>query len=199
MSASASRRLVLALAVVAALASCGEPAQWRFGENVTALRFRPTGPTEGVYPDRSVLLDPENPFHVYPLGPTTKWDLMSGGANVAAFYAFATALANEPIGENQFYAAKNLAELAQANALQDGVDAGTVLTQAIAGYQAVLTHFPDSRSYDATGTQSFRLATPAYQAIVALGGRVEGNWVLVTTPDGVQAVHSAMANPDGGL
>lgn len=197
MSASASRRLAAALAFL--VVACGEPAQWRFGENVTGLLFRPTGPTEGVYPDRTVLLDAENPFKVYPLGATTKWDLMSGGASVAAFYAFATALANEPTGENQFYAARNLANVAGAGALQDGVDAGAVVTQAIAGYQSVLTHFPDAVSFDATGTQSFRLATPAYQAIVSLGGKVQGDWVLVTTPNGEQAVHSAMANPDGGL
>ena len=70
-------------------------------------------------------------------------------------------------------------ELRAAAANRDAVK-----TMAIRAYQSVLDNFPDSVSFDATGTVSFRLATPAYKAIVARGGKVEGDWVLVTTPDG---------------
>ena len=41
---------------------------------------------------------------------------------------------------------------------------------AIDAYQAVLDHFPDDVTFDATVTFSFGLATPAYNGIIELGG-----------------------------
>jgi hypothetical protein len=198
MCASACRTLAIAAAL--ALTACGEPAQYRFGFNATGLRFTPYSASEGIFPSQSVLADPQNPFRTYPLSKDTKWNLQSGGASVAAFYAFATALTGEPTGENQFYAAKNLALVAQSNALADPSQRDAVLQQAINGYQAMLDFFPDAVSFDATGTTSFRLATPAYTAIRALGGKVKGDWLLVTTKTGEEAVRSSSvpAGVDGG-
>jgi hypothetical protein len=199
MCASACRTFLACAAL--ALTACGEPAQYRFGFNASGMRFSPFHPNEGVYPSQAVLADPANPFRTYPLSVDTKWNLQSGGASVAAFYAFATALTGEPTGENQFYAARNLATVAQANALTDPSQRQQVLQMAINGYQAMLDFFPDAVSFDATGTTSFRLATPAYTAIRALGGKVRGDWLLVTTATGEEAVRSSSVPlvVDGGL
>ncbi|MEZ4472835.1 MAG: hypothetical protein R3F60_19020 [bacterium] len=55
---------------------------------------------------------------------------------------------------------------------------------AIAAFQAVLDDFPESVTFDATGTLAFGLATPAYEGIVELGGVPQGGWTLVATADG---------------
>lgn len=200
MCASAFNRwAALLLAVNSVLLdACGGPAQHRFGSNVTGLLFTPIDTTEGIHPARSVLLDPGNPFARAPLGTTTKWDLIEAGADVAAFYAFATALAHEPIGENQFYAAASLARIAATGAVPDPALKEPVRNMAIAAYQSVLDHFPDARGYDATGTTSYRLATPAYQAIIELGGKVQGDWILVMTSNGEQAVRASDPVPAEG-
>jgi hypothetical protein len=188
MSASASEVRAAACGLLVALAGCGEPAQYRFGENLTGRQFLPVSAQEGVYPSRVVMTDPNNPFRAWPLMKDTRWQLLEGGATVGAFYAFATTLAQAPSGESQFYSAKMLADIAQANAVQRPEDREQVRLMAIAGYQSMLDYFPDAVSYDATGTTSFRLATPAYKAILALGGKVQGDWILVTTANGDQAI-----------
>ena len=48
----------------------------------------------------------------------------------------------------------------------------------------MLDEFPDAVTYDATGTIAYELAPQAYAGIVALGGVVEGDWVLITNKDG---------------
>jgi hypothetical protein len=183
--------------------ACGEPAEYRFGTNLTGLRFKPISPTEGVYPSRIVMSDPNNPFRNWPLlndakNNNTKWRLLEGGASVGAFYAWATALAGEPTGENQFYTARLLGEIALTGAVESPDAGEQVRLMAIAGYQSMLDNFPDAVSFNEAGTVSFRLATPAYTAIGALDGGVLGGWVLVNTPTGPQAVRSAPALLDGG-
>jgi hypothetical protein len=204
--------VVLVAALVALGVACGEPAQYRFGVNLSGLLFAPTGPSEGIYPDRSVLSDPNNPFATYPLGANTRWDLLPPAPGsplldvsaVAAFYAWATTLAAQPSGENQFYTATMLAALSNRPFLlvDPDPDGGVRQTRqmAIAGFQRMLDAFPDAVTYDKTGTIPSRLATPAYQGIVALGGRVTGGWVLVTGPGGPVAVYPNGAVPafDGG-
>ena len=191
MSASVSRIRIPAFVLALALAGCGPAPTYRYGFNAAALLFSPTSPTEGIHPDASVVRDPDNPFRVHPLGPKTKWALLDGGVSVAAFYAFATSLVAEPIGENQFYAAKALEEIAATSAVKDVARVDEVKRMAIAGYQALLDQFPDALGYDATGTTGYRLATPAYKAIVALGGTVKGDWVLVKTQAGEEAVRAS--------
>lgn len=187
MSASASKAILVGLLV----ASCGEPAEYRYGTNVSGLLFEPYGPTEGVHPDKTVLIDPANPFANAPFGPVSKWKILEGGGSVAGFYAFATMLVREPIGENQYFAAQALSDIARTNSLKDPSQRDAVTAMAIAGFQSVLDHFPESRGYDPTGTTSYRLATPAYKAILALGGKVDGDWVLLKTADGEEAVRAS--------
>jgi hypothetical protein len=203
MSASASSRVLLAAALAALALGCGEPAQYRFGVNLSGLVLGPVSATEGIYPDISVLRDPANPFARYPMGSddagiATKWRVLNGGTSgvglgpVAGFYAFATALAGEPTGENQYYTAKMLDQVYRSGAVADPgaspvstllPDGGSLVKEmAIEAYQRTLDAFPNGISYlDASATTYFRTATPAYLGIVGLGGRVKGSWSLVAT------------------
>jgi hypothetical protein len=140
-------------------------------------------PDEGVYPSRSVLEDPDNPFALGALEQQTIWDLQSGASPVASFYAWATANARGPAGERQFYAALDLKAIYQLSKASDA-DLPAVRDLSIRGYQAVLDHFPTSVTYDATGTIAYDLATPSVEAILELGGTVQGGWVIVMTADG---------------
>ncbi len=204
MSASAcSRRWLL----VGLLAACGQPASYRFGENVSGLRFAPVSPKEGVFPSQAVLTDPANPFRgdvgnlkTQPDGGVgTKWALLSSVGGVPAFYAFATALTGEPTGENQFYTAQALGEIALTGAYADSTTKEKVIAMAVAGYQSMFDNFPNAVTYDATGKTAFPLALPAYTNAVALGGTIVG-WSLVTAPDGTTSVvrNAAFTLPDGG-
>jgi hypothetical protein len=145
------------------------------------LRFHSAD--EGIHPDRSVLDDPANPFADGALSADAVWELQRSGGNVAAFYAWATLNARGASGERQYYTALDLRavfELEQA----DDADLAEVRDRAIRGFQAVLDHFPDAVTYDATGTIAYELATPSVQAILDLGGEVLGGWTLVVTEDG---------------
>jgi hypothetical protein len=89
------------------------------------------------------------------------------------------------------WAARSLEEVARTGAVADESKVDEVKRMAVAAYQSVLDHFPEARGFDATGTVSYRLATPAYKAIVALGGVVQGDWLLVTTASGEEAVRAS--------
>jgi hypothetical protein len=204
MSASACSRLGVLMGL---LAACGQPAEYRFGENVSGLRFAPVSPSEGVFPSPAVLFDPANPFRTDQFnlrlqpdgGVGTKWALLSSVGGVPAFYAFATALANEPTGENQFYSAQTLGQIALTGAYADSTTREKVTAMAVAGYQSMLDNFPNAVTYDATGKTAFPLATQAYTSAVALGGTIVG-WSLVTSADGtpVAVRNGSFTLPDGG-
>ena len=207
MSGSACRSLLLPGCVVA-LAGCGEPAQYRFGTNVTGLRFKPLSPNEGVFPSDAVLANPQNPFRFQSAwltnqpdgGVGTKWQLLAGPGGVPAFYAFATALAREPTGENQLYTAQMLGQVALSGAYDESVPEEQVRQMAIRAYQATLIYFPNSVSFFADGVTFFSLDVLAYQGAVALGDPMRG-WALVEPGDGgVGAVvrTAEYVSPDGG-
>ena len=99
----------------------------------------------------------------------------------------------EPTGEHQYYAGLNLQRIYQAGRAADD-DLPAVRELAIAAFTSVLTNFPESVTYDTTGTIAFNLATPAYQGIVDLGGVPRG-WTLVTTSNGVVAVKTHEVPP----
>lgn len=158
---------------------CVDAPPYYYAEIVGGQTFVPINETIGAYPDDSVIGDSANPFaHATP-GLETRWDIESYGDPVAAFYSWATLLVREPTGENQFYAALNLQRIYQVGRA-DEADLSAVRDLAIAGYTALLESFPESVTYDATGTIAFNLATPAYQGIVELGGVPRG-WTLVVT------------------
>jgi|JI10StandDraft_1071094.scaffolds.fasta_scaffold116706_4 hypothetical protein len=159
--------------------------RYRFGENLGELRFSVFDPDEGIYPSQVILSNPDNPFRDVDVGTETKWDILARGGDVAAYYAWGTLLARGPYGELQFYTAKELSDLYQTGQA-DAAELPVVRDMAIRAFQSVLDNFPNDVTYDATGTTPFRLATPAYLGIQALGGAVTGGWVLVTTPSGGQ-------------
>jgi hypothetical protein len=173
----------LVLALVAALAGCSVDGQAWTGAGFDDAPLDLHSADEGVWPDRSVLADPRNPFRDGPIGEQTIWQIQSNGGPVAAFYAWATACARGATGERQFYAALNLKSIYEA-ALAVDDDMPLTRELAIRGFQVVLDHFPTSVTYDATGTIAYDLATPSVEAILALGGKVQGGWVIVTTEGG---------------
>lgn len=206
MSVSASERLLVLVSL--ALASCGPPADYRFGTNVSGLRFKPIDSVEGVFPSTSVTRDPNNPFRFTTAnlksqpdgGVGTKWQLLGSVGGVPAFYAFATALAQEPTGENQYYTAQMLGEIAQTGAFDDQVTEAQVKNMAIAGYQATLDYFPNSVSYLGDGKTFFALDVLAYRGAVGLGAPMRG-FALVESTDGGQpsVVRTTQyTSPDGG-
>lgn len=166
------------------LACAPEPPTWFYGVDLSDLAIVPVSWDEGVYPDTSILSDPSNPF-ADGIDAEVKWEILATDC-VAGFYAFGTALATQPTGEHQFYT---------ANCLQTVYDAARLAPEdtywgwsaAVRGYQAVLDYFPDSVTYDATGTYAWSLVPYAYYGIVSMGATPEG-WIEVVTDDGTTAV-----------
>jgi len=107
----------------------------------------------GVYPENCVLGDPENPFittaiiEYDPNNPRQddKFTLLAtipegpSGAK-ARFYLWATALARRPSGENQWYTAKALHELYDANSNFISTDE-LAREQTLKAYKSVLDNF----------------------------------------------------------
>jgi len=178
-------RHTLAALLLLAMSALGcvedEAPEYVFGDNLNAVEFAVFTTEVGIHPSQDVLKDPNNPFYDQFLGDI-KWDIHGGSGNVPAFYAWATMLAFEATGENQFYAATRLRDIYYSNEYPDGYGE-VVRSMAIRAFQSVLDNFPDSVTFDATGTIPFPLAPRAYEGIVELGGTVEGGWVQVPIDD----------------
>lgn len=107
----------------------------------------------GVFPEDCVLEDPENPYANVTIlefnennpGAENKFDLYNAippgpsGAK-ARFYLWATALARQPSGENQYYTALHLHELFDANSNVLSTDE-LVREQALKAYRSALDNF----------------------------------------------------------
>lgn len=176
--------IIVATALLASACDTSPP-QNRYGFNVTGLTYEVVDETEGIYPSQFALINELNPFRDVTIDLETSFELLSNGGNAGAFYAWATLLAREPTGERQFYAAQQLANIYEDEEVTEA-DLETVRMMAIAGFQTVLDEFPNDVTFDATGNVPFELATPAYLGIEDLGGRVQGGWVLISTPNGGQ-------------
>ena len=180
MAVDMRRAVVIALCLTCGCAGDGEP--WS-GEPLSSTMLHLISASEGVYPDQSVLVDPANPFALGALADPTVWKIQSNGNLVGAIYAWATACARGATGERQYYTAldlKAIYESAQAPA----EELPAIRDRAVRGFQTVLDSFPDSVTYDATGTIAWDLATPCVEDILALGGTVQGGWVIVQKEDG---------------
>jgi len=107
----------------------------------------------GIYPENCVLGDPENPFITTTIvefdennpRQDDKFDLNDslppGPAGAKArFYLWATALARRPSGENQYYTARALHELFDANSNVLSTDE-LAREQALKAYRSVLDNF----------------------------------------------------------
>jgi hypothetical protein len=188
------------LVLLLSASACGDDGEFRFGENLSGLQYEFYDVKEGVHPSTVVLENRRNPFRNAAIGTDTKWEILSSGGNAGAFYAWATLLARAPTGEHQYYTATKLRDIYNAREVE-GPQLDLVRQMAIAGFQAVLDEFPDSVTFDSTGTQTFRLATPALMGILDLNGDVNGDWVLVVDQNGdLVAVKGAGVDgpPPGG-
>ena len=175
---------ILVLGLLAA-GGCSEPGPFRYGSPLGDAPLAVHDESAGIHPSKAVLDDPGNPFARASSGPETKWDIQSTGNHVAAYYSWATWLANQPTGEHQYYVALNLGQI-WSKGLARQEDLPRVREMALAAFQSVLDNFPDAASWDATGTFSFELVTAAYLGILDLGGTPAGGWLLVQDPDGNQ-------------
>ena len=174
----------LALAAATVLSTgCLDAPENYYGIDLTQVTFELESTEMGIHPSKAVLEATSNPFRENDVGAEMKWTVLSYGGSAAAFYAWATRLANEPSGEHQFYTAISLQRL------YDNQEVAAVLLpyvrdMAIDAFSAVLEYFPDGISFDASGQFSFRLAPAAYDAIIALGAPAPAGWAKVTTADG---------------
>ena len=179
--------LALPLALAAIGCATPEPATYYYGVPLDEVEFNLHSLSMGVYPDQSVLDDPNNPFADGGLDGNLRWDITSSGLWVPTFYAWATWLTYETTGEAQFYAAASLHQIYDLAMCEDE-DLYYVRGIAIDGYQSVLDNFPDSVTYDSTGTIAYDLAPLAYAGIEDLGGTVQGGWTQITLDDGSSIV-----------
>jgi len=175
-----------ALVGIAACEDQPDPA-FRDGILIGEVTFTPTDTNAGIHPSNVVLADEGNPFRNVEISLEGKFEIEANGSNAAAFYGWATVLARQPTGEHQFFAASNLAQMFQ-NREVDNRDLETVREMAIAAYQSVLDNFPNSVTFDESGTVSFPLAPPSYFGIVDLGGTPQGGWIEIQTADGQTTV-----------
>jgi len=159
----------LRVTVAALLMGCApEAGEWRLGDDLTNLRFDPWTEDVGVHPDVSILDDPNNPF-AGSLDPNSdlKWELQDSGCD-RAVYSWATALAIQPTGEHQLYTAACMQALYEGGRVEDD-DLYLVYSLAVRGYEEVLASFPDSVTYDATGTIAYELYPIAEAALRSIG------------------------------
>lgn len=161
-------RRLCTLATLLITGCAPEAGEWWVGEDLRELRFEPWTEDVGVYPDVSILEDPNNPFagNLDPNGDL-KWDVLASGCDLGV-YAFATALALQPTGEHQVYTAQCMQSLYEGGRVADE-DLYLVWTLAARGYESVLENFPDDVTYDTTGEIAFPVAPIAEAGLEALG------------------------------
>jgi hypothetical protein len=182
------RTTLLIVAAALALGGCTKQPAYLYGRDFTKLEYVYVTPTEGVYPDTTILDDPNNPFRTDPathagLPDDELWVVQGSAGPIAAYYAWATDIAHNPYGEGQFYVAKNLEQIFRTGQAAKG-DLPYVAGQAANAYQAMLDYYPTAVTYDSTGKIAFPLATPALQGLIGLGGTPKNGWVLVKGSDG---------------
>lgn len=99
-------------------------------------------PDVGIAFDKCILDDPDNPYAGSLVNDQTKWDLYEDSPSAKSdFYLWATALARNPSGENQYYTALSLHDLftqGNSNVARD---------QAKRAYRSLLDNFFDSVTF----------------------------------------------------
>ena len=91
---------------------------------------------EGVFPDDCVLDNPNNPYVTANVSDDTKFELNDAAPSAKArYYLWATALARQPMGENQYYTARSLHEVFAESG------SPTTREQALKAYRSVLDNF----------------------------------------------------------
>jgi hypothetical protein len=111
---------------------------------------------EGIFPEECVLENPENPYRTANVTDDTKFGLSDDAPSAKSrYYVWATALARQPTGENQYFTALSLHEVFGESG------SPTTREQAIKAYRSVL----DSFFYSAT---FFVIPFPEGEAAVAI-------------------------------
>lgn len=138
------RPVMLQLALLSALTGCGGGG----GQVVNTIELPQSSyldlycPNVGIAAEECILFDPENPFARAAITDDTKWDLADAlSSPKAAFYLWATALAKNPTGENQYYTALSLHKLYT----QGGSELAR--EQAKKAYQSLLDNYFTSLTY----------------------------------------------------
>lgn len=158
--------------------------EYLYGEQLGGLEFVVLDPDQGVHPNTSILAHPDNPFR-RGISLEAKFAAQDVGP-VPAFYGWSTALAQEPTGEHQFYAAAAARDVYLAR-LADDEDLVYARDIAVRGWREVLLSFSDSAAtYDATGTQRYSLLAQTIDGIQSLGGTVPAGWVVIEQADGTR-------------
>ena len=166
--------------LVASLVGCLPAAEYDVGLDLAAIEFVYTDSSHGVHPSTGILQDPNNPFQP-PMGED-RWRIESSGYAPARYYSWASQLAVEAIGENQYYTAAALSDMVILEAL-DPYELYFAWEMAVAGHQMVLDEFPESVSYLADGETSFPLLPLAFEALISLGAQPKG-WSKLLDDDG---------------
>ena len=103
--------------LVANLHGCAPQPYYYRGLNLLSIEFELVSDEHGIYPNSEILGHETNPFPD-PLFEG-KWDIESFGHAPASYYAWASQIAVEPTGENQFYTAMALTNLYQFEMVDD--------------------------------------------------------------------------------
>ncbi|MFT4622294.1 MAG: hypothetical protein ACI8PZ_000950 [Myxococcota bacterium] len=176
-------RLLPIIALVACVAP--EPAQYMYGVDLEALELNVRAPNMGIHPNTTVLDDPDNPFVRYPTDEELRWEITDHPNPVAGFYIWATYLAIIPIGENQFYVAEKLDAIVQQGRAKPE-ELPFLDDLATRAFESVLKNFPDSVTFDATGTVATPLSTWACIALLDRGEVLPPGWILAQDAEGSQ-------------
>lgn len=184
---SRSKQILLALTLLVLNNACRGD-QDEGGETLTDVQLEnlplpSVDADQGIHPSKSVLGDVNNPFKYAVAGEVQKWpittwaDQAPAARAAAKFYYWATILAQGPDGVRQMYVANTLVELSNRTDLSDEQKA-KYKAAAIRAYQVVLDEFPEARDYNDAG-DSWLINSIAYQKIVELGAKPQGDWVVL--------------------
>ena len=146
---------------------CTKTPAYLYGEDLSNLQFKLYSPRMGVYPDTSILKDPNNPFATDPCTDQTppdsgviasKWDLQGNPvtAPVAAFYCWATLMALSPNGETPVVRRQLTCWRWSPPARPATPTSSDVKALGVAAFQSVLDNYPTAVTYDKLGQEPQR-------------------------------------------
>jgi len=99
-------------------------------------------PSVGIATEKCILNDPQNPYSISSVNETNKWTLSDSSPSAKSrFYVWGTAMANVPIGENQYYTALSLHQLYTEGKSENA------RAQAKLAYRSLLDNYFDSLTF----------------------------------------------------
>ena len=123
---------------------------------------------EGIFPEECVLENPDNPYRTANVNDDTKFELSDDAPSAKSrYYVWATALARQPTGENQYFTALSLHQVYGESG------SPTTREQTIKAYRSVLDNFFFSATF-------FVVPFPQGETAVAIAIKDEVGINLVT-------------------